>query len=235
MNKDTFVLPEPEGLHNHFFDPDLAAALRAWAGRHGHDHRRRRTRFVARGHCQRSSGETINFSSVSTITLTSGELLIDKDLIIAGPGASNLVIQRSSAIGTPDFRIFNVSSGTVTISGLTVSNGRDYIGGGIYNNTADLTLMTALLPTNFATESGGGIFNTSVMIISNCVVRGNSAAGETGDGFGGGVYNASTLIAIHQHDQQQLCHERHGGGFGGGIYNDGFADAHQLSYQRQLR
>src|SRR6185369_5831269 len=77
-------------------------------------------------------GETINFTSVGTITLTSGELLIDKDLIISGPGADNLVIQRSADNGTPNFRIFHVSPGfTVTISGLTVSNGRDDVGGGI--------------------------------------------------------------------------------------------------------
>src|SRR5213078_2031480 len=103
-------------------------------------------------------GETIDFSSVSTITLTSGELLIDKDLIISGPGASNLVIQRSTAIGTPDFRIFDVLSGNVIISGLTVSNGRDDVGGGIYN-LADLSLNDCAITGNFATESGGGIVN----------------------------------------------------------------------------
>src|SRR5439155_6157186 len=117
------------------------------------------------------------------------------DLIIEGPGASSLVIKRSSAIGTSDFRIFNVSSGNVTISGLTVSNGRDDVGGGIYSQ-GSLTLNDCAVTGNIATESGGGIFNTSEMIISNCVVRGNSAAGETWDGFGGGIYNSSTLTSI---------------------------------------
>src|SRR5207249_9186013 len=84
-------------------------------------------------------GETINFATGNAITLTSGELLIDKDLIISGPGASSLLIQRSIASGTPDFRIFDVLAGKVTISGLTVSNGRDDDGGGIYNQ-ADLKL-----------------------------------------------------------------------------------------------
>src|SRR6185503_11913011 len=70
-------------------------------------------------------GETIGFSTGATITLTSGELFIDKDLIISGPGASNLLIQRSTAAGTPDFGIFHIAQGMVVISGLTVSNGRD--------------------------------------------------------------------------------------------------------------
>ena len=166
-----------------------------------------------------AAGETINFSSVSAITLTSGELVIDKNLIISGLGASNLVIQRSTTSGTPDFRIFNISSGTVIISGLTVSNGRDDVGGGIYSS-AELTLNDCVVTNNFATESGGGIFSTSTMTISNCVVRGNSAAGETGDGFGGGIYNAGTASAITSTIGNNSITSGTGGGFGGGIYND---------------
>jgi hypothetical protein len=92
----------------------------------------------------------------------SGELSIDKDLTISGPGAGNLLIQRSTAGGTPDFRIFNVVWGDVTISGLTVSNGRDDVGGGIYTQ-GDLTLNDCTVSGNFASESGGGIFNTFVV------------------------------------------------------------------------
>jgi len=102
-------------------------------------------------------GETIVFSGVSTITLTGGELSIDKNLTISGPGASNLTIQRSAASG--DFRIFNVTAGaTVAISGLTVSNGRADLGGGIHNQ-GSLTLNECMIAGNFATEMGGGIAN----------------------------------------------------------------------------
>ena len=123
-------------------------------------------------------GETIDFSSVSTITLTSGELLIDKDLIIAGPGASNLLIQRSTDPGTDNFRIFDVFGNNVTISGLTVSNGREYVGGGIFA-VGDLTLNDCVISGNVATESGGGIANLSQRTLNNCIIRGNSAAGES--------------------------------------------------------
>src|SRR5947199_6470754 len=69
--------------------------------------------------------DTIDFApGLGTITLTSGELFIDRDLTISGPGSGNLTIQRSADSGTPDFRIFDIWSGSVSISGLTVSNGR---------------------------------------------------------------------------------------------------------------
>src|SRR6266540_3630319 len=63
-----------------------------------------------------TAGETISFSVRGTITLTSGELLITNDLTFLAPGASELTVQRSTETNTPDFRIFNVRSGSVTIS-----------------------------------------------------------------------------------------------------------------------
>lgn len=116
-----------------------------------------------------ASGDTINFSlpASSTITLTSGELLINKNLTISGPGANLLPVQRSTAGGTPDFRIFNIAFGNfnVTISGLTISNGKASgdIGGGILNqSTGTLNVTNSTISNNSATDgSGGGIFNSS--------------------------------------------------------------------------
>src|SRR5437773_7884855 len=67
-----------------------------------------------------SSGDTINFDSSlngQTITLTSGELLINKNLTITGPGADQLAINGNAASS-----VFHIKSG-VTISGLTITNG----------------------------------------------------------------------------------------------------------------
>ena len=69
-------------------------------------------------------GQTIDFSVNGPITLTSGELVIDKDLTLLGPGSGTLTIQRSLDPGTPDFRILRVVSASVTLSGLTMSHGR---------------------------------------------------------------------------------------------------------------
>ena len=71
-----------------------------------------------------SPGDTINFApSVTTVTLTSGELVIDKNLTITGPGANRLTVQVDTDVITA--RVFNISSSTVTvsISGITISNG----------------------------------------------------------------------------------------------------------------
>src|SRR5262249_5056415 len=55
-----------------------------------------------------------------TITLTSGELAITKNLDIEGPGADQLAVSGNHAN-----RVFDISGGvTVTIAGLTISDGR---------------------------------------------------------------------------------------------------------------
>src|SRR6476619_2930045 len=73
------------------------------------------------------NGDTINFDSSlngQAITLTSSQLLVNKSITITGPGADQLRVQRSTAIGTPQFRILYVSPGnTVTISGLAIQGG----------------------------------------------------------------------------------------------------------------
>jgi hypothetical protein len=83
-----------------------------------------------------SPGDTINFApSVTTVNLTSGEeLVIDKNLTITGPGANRLTVQRSTYAA----RIFNISSSTVTvsISGITISNGYTSDPGGVFGALA---------------------------------------------------------------------------------------------------
>lgn len=104
-----------------------------------------------------SPGDTINFApSVTTVTLTSGELVIDKNLTITGPGANRLTVQRST--NAPQSRIFHISSSTATvsISGITISNGwaQDGPGGGGILSVGVLTLTDCTISDNLA----GGVF-----------------------------------------------------------------------------
>jgi hypothetical protein len=67
------------------------------------------------------SGDTIVFDSSlkgQTITLTSGELVIDKSLEIEGPGAKHLTISGNDAS-----RVFDIVTAglTVTIAELTIA------------------------------------------------------------------------------------------------------------------
>ena len=66
------------------------------------------------------TGDTITFAPNvgPQINLTSGELLIQKDLTIQGPGAKVLTVSGSSLS-----RVFRVNGAQVTMSGLTIANG----------------------------------------------------------------------------------------------------------------
>ncbi len=151
-----------------------------------------------------SSGDTINFApSVTTVTLTSGELVIDKDLIITGPGANRLTVTTKP----PDFvsfRVFNISSSTATvsISEITISNGfaQEGLGGGGILSAGVLTLTGCTISDNFTSAifggplGGGGVMNDhGTMIITGCTISNNSE-GE-GEG-GGGVLNENGTMTI---------------------------------------
>ena len=86
-----------------------------------------------------NDGGTITFAVRGTITLTSGTLVIDKSVTISGPGADRLAIDGIQA----QFQcVFGVSPGkTVTISGLTVTNGVL----GICNGEASLTVSNCVV------------------------------------------------------------------------------------------
>src|SRR5262245_38657399 len=98
-----------------------------------------------------SPGDTINFSvaTPATITLTSGELVVSKNLTISGPTTGRL-----SVSGNGTSRVFNIggdySAPTVTISNLTIMNGTntDFGGGGIYNFFSTLTITNSTISGN---------------------------------------------------------------------------------------
>lgn len=169
------------------------------------------------------AGGTIVFDMtqvVSPITLTSAELLVNKNLTIQGPGANVLTVRRSTAGGTPNFRIFNVADGwTVRISGLTISNGNGN-GGGILNQ-GTLTLIGAAISGNSAPVFGGGVENdgengTAALNIINSTISGNTAASSAAGILNFGFNGLATLNIINS-----TISGNTGPSFGGGIYNDG--------------
>jgi hypothetical protein len=143
-----------------------------------------------------AAGDTISFDSAlngKTITLTSAGLTISKALTIAGPGPGYLAIS-----GGNKYRVFGVSgTGAVTISGLTIRDGR---------------------VTNLR---GAGINNTGKLTVNNCVISGNQLAGtiQRVMGFGGvGIYNSGTLIVTNSTITGNNDVVLSGGG--GGVFND---------------
>jgi len=151
-----------------------------------------------------ASGDIINFSVSGTISLTTTELVIANNLTITGPGAGVLKVS-----GNNSHRVFNITSGTVSISDLTISDGRvlgtnglsaskgeNVVGGGIQNGAAaSLTLTGCIISNNAAIGGQGGASN-----------------GGGGNGFGGGIYSEAPLILI----QCALDGNTAQGGAGGG-------------------
>jgi hypothetical protein len=182
-------------------------------------------------------GDTIVFDPlVSVVQLTSGELVVNKDLSISGPITAPVVI---SALGAS--RIFSVTAGsTVTLSGLFINSGVDPTGGGgIYNagvltvtdstvfgngaglglggglyNTGTLTLIAVTVGLNSAVSGGGGLYNAGALTLTNSAVYSSTAFS------GGGVYNTGTLMATGSavYGNETLLFP---GGPGAGIANHG--------------
>ena len=65
------------------------------------------------------------YSSFQYVTLTSGQLVINKSLTIQGPGANLLTVSGNNAS-----RVFSISAGAfnVTLSGLTIANASQTLG-----------------------------------------------------------------------------------------------------------
>src|SRR5438270_1120640 len=151
-----------------------------------------------------NNGDTINFAVTGTIGLTSDELLVTRSITISGPGAENLAVN-----GNAKSRVFHIVSGqTVTISGLTITNGHvSDSGGGIYNDHAVLTLNDCTISDNSATGNiGGGIHNDgkdvghATLQINNCLITNNSGGGIYNDGDTGRHCNVSNHL---QHTVEQ--------------------------------
>jgi hypothetical protein len=170
----------------------------------------------------------------------SGDLDIDSsgEITITGAGADTTIID-----GNQQDRVFHILNGKVSISGVTIQNGRtippskfwvhNRDGGGIYNS-AILTLNDCVIrnnqigtPQKLNTRGdGGGIYNNGVLTIAGCTVENNIAGYAscavycTGPGgFGGGIYNSNSLTII----DSRICNNKAGDGgmpgVGGGIYN----------------
>jgi CSLREA domain-containing protein len=133
-----------------------------------------------------TADQEIDFNVAGTIILTNGELTINKNLTITGPGADSLSIS-----GNDSYRVFNIaSSKAVTITGITIRDGKvsDDTGGGI-SNAGTLTLDNCIVSDNNAPNVGGIIISAGgTLTLANCTVSGNTATNNTG-----GIGNEGTL------------------------------------------
>jgi CSLREA domain-containing protein len=154
-----------------------------------------------------SSPPAITFAQGLTGAITvQSELAITVPLTITGPGARSLAI---SGGGTT--RIFNIDvpSSAVTISGLTIRDGKNapssdtsgqtHQGGAVFNYCETATFDDcAFVNNNVAgatnssnggsggTGQGGAIFNAGGLYLAGCTFFGNSAIGAAGTAYSAG-------------------------------------------------
>ncbi len=173
----------------------------------------------------------------ATISLQSPLPDITETLTINGPARHLLTIERNAA--APDFRVFNIASGTFTIRGVTLQGGRavptagnDAFGGAI-NTEAPLIVEGVLVRDCQANAGsvtsgtggearGGGIYGggasnitLSQVVFENCIARGgDSTGGAGGQASGGGVYGRADGIGSVTDVWVIACHAVGGGGFG---------------------
>ena len=140
-----------------------------------------------------SSGETITVPAL-TVFLTSGQIVVSKSLTIIGAGARETTIS-----GTGQSRVFDVTGGTASISGVTVTGGDGLNapggtagqGGGILVDGGTLTLADSAVTGNqtIGTGEGSGIQADSSLTVLRSTISFNSGSGSDragGIGFAGG-------------------------------------------------
>lgn len=104
----------------------------------------------------------------------------------------NGTIERSSAGGTPDFRILTISAGDLTLDGVVVANGSlaasSGNGGAVANNGSGTLALTNTTVQESSADSGGAIFSVGPLQLTDSAVVGNSAGAG-----GGGIYSSGPL------------------------------------------
>ena len=153
-------------------------------------------------------GDSIDIPA-GTYTLTLGsQISIDKDLILDGEGAGNTIIQAATEFGVATYRVFNIASGEVTISDVTIRHGVDGLGGAIENS--GLLILASSTVSGSTGSRGGDIFNGSTLTVINSTISGN-----TGSSAGGGIYNQGTLTVTNS----TISGNTGNANGGGGIFN----------------
>lgn len=136
-------------------------------------------------------------------TNAQGDLDITGDLVLNGDGPGTTIVQA----GIADRVLHVLGSAQAQLSGITIRNGRSFVGGGV-RNQGSLSLTNVTVIDNVATSpcggaSAGGISNTGTLNLVQSRVDNNEATVTPGPGVicpavflsesGGGIVNGGTL------------------------------------------
>ena len=157
-----------------------------------------------------TSGDSIFISNSlvnDSIVLTSGEIVINKNISIVGPGADKFVIS-----GNNNSQIFNVQAGNILyLKGLTLRNATTpsgkYKGGAIYNE-GELFIHYSEIYYSEADSFGGAICNYFGKVeITYSTIHHNKS-----DIDGGGIANIGGFISLFNTTLSNNHAKKRGGG-----------------------
>lgn len=166
------------------------------------------------------AASTISLAITGTITLTSGQLDINRTMFIRGPGADNLSIAANGLS-----RVLHIApSAMVELVGVHVT-------GGVSGNGSNAVQIGE---TGRPAPGGGGILNEGILFLRDCMLSGNSTGnGGNGSGTqgvggsggpGGGFLNLNQAVVTNClfTDNQTGIGGFGGGGSPGSFVPDGF-------------
>ena len=164
-------------------------------------------------------GSTITFSPALNgvpITLTTGGVVIDRNLTILGNGPASTIIKRAAA--APNFPVVTVNAAvTVTLDMLTVTGGQAAEGGGILNN-GNLTVSRSTVADNRADVGGGIAHRGGSLTVRNTEITDNRAT--SANARGGGIYDLLGGPVTLTNSSVSANTATGGlGAFGGGVYH----------------
>jgi hypothetical protein len=133
-----------------------------------------------------TSGGVTMFGVIGAVTASISGLTIQHGYIGISNNGGTLTVTSSILSGNSTTGIYN--NGTLTATNSTLT---DNDGGGIYNNSGTVTVTGSTLSGNSA-DTGGGIYNLSgFLTVTNSTLSANTASGTSG---GGGIYNLDILL-----------------------------------------
>jgi hypothetical protein len=178
--------------------------------------------------------DTITFQAgLGPVTLTSDQLsLTDTSgtTTISGPSGGTQTVRRSTAVGTPLFRVFSINSGvTANLSQLTITDGNapstEPSGSGV-RNAGNLTVVNSVISGNGSGSSGvngAGLytFGGTLAVVGTTITGNGSFVGDTAAN-GAGLYNFQGNVTVTSSviSGNVASFSTGSGGVGGGIFNN---------------
>jgi CSLREA domain-containing protein len=136
----------------------------------------------------------------SSIEVSMSNVTIQNGQSITGTGGSGIMVNPDIDLNINNCRIRNNTSS-------------DFLGGGIENYNAKVTITNCTIEENSALE-GGGIYNDGELYVFNSLIDSNSATGS-----GGGIKNSYSSFGDGIATLENVTISRNGSSLGSGIYS----------------